>query len=86
MGERADSVKNSPARIEHEVREIRHRMEPVIEELDHRRHALTDWRGHLRKHRPTLVRGLVLVVGAMIAMRAVKRARSRKRRFADNFA
>lgn len=69
MGKGKDRVKARPAEIEREVEEIRDQMEPVIAELDHRRHALMDWRGQLRRRGPKVLAALVVVAGGVAAMR-----------------
>lgn len=80
MGEGTDRMKASPAEIEKEVEEIRGNMEPVIAELDHRRHALMDWRSQLRRRGPAVLGVLAVVIGGVVAVRRLARHSGGRRR------
>jgi hypothetical protein len=73
MGTRADGVKDDPEQLEREVRQIRERMEPVVAELDRRRHAFMDWRAQIRQRGPAFLGLAVLVLGGRAAVRAIGR-------------
>ena len=64
MGEAADSLKERE--LVAEVRQIRNNLTGIVQELDHRRHELFDWRLQLRRHWGTLA----LVAGAGAAILA----------------
>ena len=92
MGEGTGSVNRTPADVERELHELREGMEPVVQELDTRRHELTDWKLQLRRHGPTLLKAGAVVAGVFLAVgvaqdvqRTVRRQmrRRRARRFAD---
>jgi hypothetical protein len=61
--------KDQPARVEHEIEEVRDRLTGIVRELDRRRHAALDLRGQLRKHRAAVgvatASALLLVGGAI---------------------
>lgn len=77
MGKGADRVK-APEQLEREVTAIREHMEPVIAELDHRRHALLDWRAHLRRRGPALAGIAAVVIGGVLVARARRRRRNER--------
>jgi hypothetical protein len=83
MGQGTHGVKASPEELKREVEEIREGMTPVLDELDHRRHEMMDWRLQLRRHRPAIVRALA-AAAAMFAVvtlaRRSRRARARGKR------
>jgi len=66
-------TKASPGEIEREVESIRDRLDPVIEELDIRRHELTDWRLQLERHGPTLLKVGAVLAGAVVGVSVVRR-------------
>ena len=73
---------SSPETLEQEVREIRDEMTPVLEELDHRRHAMTDRTQQLTQRAPAVLRGLVIALAVYAGLKFLRqrRARSRRRR------
>jgi flagellar motor component MotA len=74
MGKAADGLK-TPEDLEREVEEIRAHMAPVIAELDHRRHALLDWRSQLKRRGPALAGLAAAVMGVVVAVRLARRRR-----------
>lgn len=72
MGEGRGSVKRSPEDLEREVESIRESMDPVIQELDARRHELTDWKLQLRRHGPALMKAGAFVAGVFVAVGVVQ--------------
>jgi len=72
MGEGTGGVNRSPEDLEREVESIRAQMDPVLNELDVRRHELTDWRLQLRRHGPTLVKAGAVVAGVFVAVGVAK--------------
>lgn len=73
-------MKSSPEHLEREVEAIRDRMEPVMAELGHRRHALTASVGRV-KHRLTPVLRMALFAFAVFrAVKAVQKERTMRRR------
>ena len=62
MGEAADSLKERE--LVAEVRQILNNLNGIVQELDHRRHELFDWRLQLRRHWGILA--LVAGVGAAL--------------------
>lgn len=71
MGTGATGVERSasPEEIEREVNEIRDRLTVIVQDLDRRRHELTDWRLQLRRHRSLVIimAGSVVLLGAGLA-------------------
>ena len=86
MGEGTSRVNRTPEDLEREVRDIRQSMNPVLQELDVRRHELTDWKLQLRRHGPTLMKAGAVVAGMFVAVGVAKdvgrtmRRRMRSRR------
>ena len=86
MGEGTSRVNRTPEDLEREVRDIRQSMDPVLQELDVRRHELTDWKLQLRRHGPTLMKAGAVVAGMFVAVGVAKdvgrtmRRRMRRRR------
>jgi len=73
-------VKASPEELKREVEEIREEMTPVLDELDHRRHEMMDWRLQLRRRGPAIAKGVVALVALLTVVRLVRgRARRRAR-------
>ena len=68
MGEGTSRVNRTPEDLEREVRDIRQSMDPVLQELDVRRHELTDWKLQLRRHGPTLMKAGAVVAGMFVAV------------------
>ena len=79
MGEGKTGVNAKPEEIEREVEQIRGNLDPVLKELDVRRHELTDWRLQLRRHGPKLARVGAGIAGVIAAVQVVKRFRKRRR-------
>jgi hypothetical protein len=81
MGERTNGVKTSPEVLEREVESIREGMTPILSELDHRRHDLTDWRLQLRRRGPALLKAFGVLAGLLAVVQIVKRqGRTRRAR------
>lgn len=78
MGKGTDGVKASPEELEQEVREIRDDMTPVLKELDHRRHELTDWGLQMRRRGPAIMKGVAIAATLFAALKLVKRARAKR--------
>ena len=72
MGEGTSGVKRTPEEIEREVESIRESMDPVLEELDVRRHEMMDWKLQLRRHGPTLMKAGAVMVGVFVAVGVAK--------------
>ncbi len=79
MGEGTHGMKDSSEQLEREVTEIRGRMQPVIGELDRRRHRLMDWQALVRRRGATAARIGLVLAGVIVAGRTVRRLRSRSR-------
>jgi hypothetical protein len=85
MGQGTHGVKTSPDELKREVEEIREGMAPVLDELDHRRHEMTDWRLQLRRRGPALLKRVAAIAALIATVKLVKRGRARaarKRRIA----
>jgi len=80
MGKRTSGMKTKPEELEHEIESIRGGMDPVLRELDIRRHELTDWRLQLERHRPELVRIGLWTAGALVGLRVIGGMRAQMRR------
>ena len=86
MGEGPGSMNRSPEELEREVESIRESMDPVIDELDARRHELMDWKLQLRRHGLTLLKTGAVVAGLLVAVGVAQdvgrtmRRRTRRRR------
>ena len=79
MGKGTDELKASPDQLEREVEEIRGNMEPVIAELDHRRHhAVMVWRRRLRGRGAAVLGMIGAMVAGTLAVRAMKKKRQRR--------
>jgi hypothetical protein len=71
----------SPAKLQHEVEEIRGNMDSIVSELDHRRHDVLDWRLQLQKHWVALscvAGGVLLFAGTMIGLGIWNRQRLKR--------
>jgi len=64
----------------HEITDVRRRLDALVMELDRRRHNVTDWRWHLRRHAPAIALGGLVVAAAVTAPVMLARARARRRR------
>lgn len=78
MGKGAHGVNASTDELKREVEEIREEMTPVLDELDHRRHEMMDWRLQLRRRGPTIAKGVLALVAVLTVVRLV-RHRARRR-------
>ena len=78
MGQGAHGVKASPEELKREVEEIREEMTPVLDELDHRRHEMMDWRLQLRRRGPAIAKGLVALAAVVTVVQLVRRRRHRR--------
>jgi len=72
MGEGTSGVKRTPEELEREVESIRESMDPVLEELDTRRHELMDWKLQLKRHGPTLGKAVAVAAGIFMAVGVAK--------------
>jgi hypothetical protein len=62
-----------------EITDVRRRLDALVTELDRRRHNVTDWRRHLRRHGRTIALGTLVVALAVTAPLALAKARARRR-------
>jgi hypothetical protein len=79
MGKGTDGVKASPEELEQEVHAIRDEMSPVLSELDHRRHEMTDWKLQLRRRAPALIKGVAVLAALVAGFAVVKKRRAKSR-------
>ena len=62
-----------------EITDVRRRLDALVMELDRRRHNVTDWKRHLRRHAGTVAVGALVVAVAVAAPVLLTRTRSRRR-------
>ena len=62
-----------------EITDVRRRLDVIVMELDRRRHNVTDWKRHLRRHAGTVAVGALVVAVAVAAPVLLTRTRSRSR-------
>ena len=62
-----------------EITDVRRRLDELVMELDRRRHNVTDWRRHLRRHGGAIALGALVVAAAVTAPVALARMRARRR-------
>lgn len=62
-----------------EITDVRRRLDALVMELDRRRHNVTDWRRHLRRHARTIALGALVVAVAVTAPVALAKVRARSR-------
>ena len=62
-----------------EITGVRRRLDTLVGELDRRRHNVTDWKRHLRRHAGTIAVGALVVAVAVAAPVVFARARARRR-------
>jgi hypothetical protein len=60
-----------------EISDVRRRRDALVMELDRRRHNVTDWRRHLRRHGRTIAVGVLVVAVAVTVPVALARRRAR---------
>ena len=63
-----------------EITDVRRRLDALVMELDRRRHNVTDWRRHVRRHGGTMALGTLVVVVAVATPIVYARLRARRRR------
>ncbi len=87
MGEGTSGVTRTPEDVERDIQSARDHLDPVLHELDVRRHELTDWRLQLRRHGPTIAKAGAVIAGVFVAVgvakdvgREVRRQVRRRRR------
>lgn len=80
MGQGAHGVKASPEDLKREVEEIREGMTPVLDELDHRRHEVMDWKLQLSRRGPTILKGAAAIVAVIATVQLIRRRRARAAR------
>ncbi|PYO11509.1 MAG: hypothetical protein DMD75_10670 [Candidatus Rokuibacteriota bacterium] len=62
-----------------EITDVRRRLDVIVMELDRRRHNVTDWKRHLRRHAGTVAVGALVVAVGVAAPVLFTRSRSRRR-------
>src|SRR5262249_60675562 len=62
-----------------EISDVRRRLDALVIELDRRRHNVTDWRRHLRRHGRTIAAWMLVVAVAVTVRVALARRRGRYR-------
>lgn len=62
-----------------EITNVRRRLDGLVTELDRRRHNVTDWKRHVRRHGSSIAIGVVVVAVAVIAPVLVSKVRLRRR-------
>lgn len=62
-----------------EITDVRRRLDALVMELDRRRHNVTDWRRHARRHGGTVALGALVVVVAVATPVVYARMRARRR-------
>ena len=62
-----------------EITDVRRRLDALVMELDRRRHNMTDWKRHLRRHAGTVAVGALAVAVGVAAPVLFTRSRSRRR-------
>src|SRR5207249_10902181 len=62
-----------------EITDVRRRLDVIVMELDRRRHNVTDWKRHLRRHAGTVAVGALAVAVGVAAPGLFTRSRSRRR-------
>jgi len=60
-----------------EISDVRRRLDALVMELDRRRHNVTDWRRHLRRHGRTIAAWMLVVAVAVTVRVALARRRAR---------
>jgi hypothetical protein len=63
--------------LDTEIGDVRRRLDALVMELDRRRHNVTDWRRHLRRHGRTIAVGVLVVAVAVTVPVALARRRAR---------
>jgi hypothetical protein len=66
--------------LDTEISDVRRRLDALVKELDRRRHNVTDWRHHLRRHGRTIALGVLIVAVAVTVPVALARRRVRYHR------
>jgi hypothetical protein len=66
-----------------EITDVRRRLDALVMELDRRRHNVTDWKRHARRHGGTVALGVLVVVVAVATPVAFARMRARRRGLAS---
>ena len=62
-----------------EITDVRRRLDELVMELDRRRHNVTDWRRHLRRHGRALALGALVIAVAVTTPVALAKVRARRR-------
>ena len=62
-----------------EINDVRLRLDALVAELDRRRHNVTDWRRHLRRHARTIALGGLVVAVAVTVPVALAKVHARRR-------
>ena len=66
--------------LDGEITDVRHRLDSLVVELDRRRHNVTNWKHHLRRHSGSLAIGVVAFAAALATPLALAQRRARRRR------
>ena len=82
MGQGKAGVKASPEEIEREVKSIREGMDPIVTELDHRRHQVAELPQRMKRlgSSPLVRMGAIVIglFGTMIAVRNIMQEKKRR--------
>ena len=62
-----------------EITDVRRRLDALVMELDRRRHNVTDWRRHVRRHAGTVAVGALVIAVSVAAPVLLARMRTRRR-------
>ena len=62
-----------------EITDVRRRLDALVMELDRRRHNVTDWKRHVRRHGSSIAIGALVVAVAVVAPFLVSKVRLRRR-------
>ncbi len=63
-----------------EITDVRRRIDALVMELDRRRHNMTNWRRHVRRHGGAVALGALVIAVSVTAPVFLVRLRSRRRR------
>jgi hypothetical protein len=75
--EMPSSPDETPDQLEHDIERIRHNLDGLVNELDHRGRALLDWPRQLRRHAVALTAGGLVIAGLVAGGLVIRRQRRR---------
>ena len=78
MGERTNGVSASPEELERDVATLRHEIDPVLTELNHRKHQLTDMGRQVKHYGPTVVKSAVAAAALLAFVGYIRKRRSKR--------